>query len=249
MTKMRVAAPKQLIRHEHTYLSLEATQEDKRLICPFQKTISYDGVFIDQAHHRLALSPLHDNGQMINLGIEGWLLLADALKLYEMAYFCGGDILELGTFKGLSTSIMAEASSNNGREFSIVTVDLDPAVSEAAKSGMEVRCSPGRANVHFFVFDAGQFVRNLAEADRRFEFVFVDHSHAYEHVRDTCVSLHRVLKPGCFVLFHDYNDPRNADTSNQDYGVYQGVNDGLSSREFEFWGIYGCTGLFRRKGS
>jgi hypothetical protein len=27
------------------------------------------------------------------------------------------------------------------------------------------------------------------------------------------------------------------------------ILDGLDERRFEFWGIYGCTGLFRRVGS
>ena len=236
-----------VFRHEHTFLDLEATRDDKRNLMPYQKTYSFPGPYINQAHHRLALSALHDASPMINIGIEGWLLPADVLKLYEMAYFCEGDILELGTYKGLSASIMAEASRDSGRDFVIVTVDLDPELSKEAKKGVEARKAPGRENIHFFVFDAVTFVANLATSERQFEFAFVDHSHRYEHVYGTCVNLHRVLKPGAFVLFHDYNDPRNADKANLDYGVYQGVHDGLSKDEFEFWGIYGCTGLFRRK--
>jgi hypothetical protein len=106
-------------RHAHTFLKLAATSEDERLVMPYQKTYAFPGPFINQSHHRLALSALHDSSDMINIGIEGWLLPADALKLYEMAYFCGGDILELGTYKGLSTSIMAEASRDSGRDFTI----------------------------------------------------------------------------------------------------------------------------------
>ncbi|MEP7293513.1 MAG: hypothetical protein ABI835_17135, partial [Chloroflexota bacterium] len=37
--------------------------------------------------------------------IGGWLQRPDALKLYEMAYFAEGDILEIGSFHGLSTSV------------------------------------------------------------------------------------------------------------------------------------------------
>ena len=60
-----------------------------------------------------------------------------------------------------------------------------------------------------------------------------------------CRLLPGVLEPGAFCLFHDYNDPRNADPLDDDYGVYQGVTDGLAPARFSFWGIYGCTGLFR----
>ena len=54
-----------------------------------------------------------------------------------------------------------------------------------------------------------------------------------------------VLWPGAFCLFHDFNDFRNADPAYEDYGVYQGVADGLQQGRFEFWGIYGCCGLYR----
>jgi hypothetical protein len=79
-----------------------------------------------------------------------------------------------------------------------------------------------------------------------FDFAFIDHSHAYEHVYDVCRSLDKVLRHGAFCLFHDFNDPRNAAAEEIEYGVYQGVFEGLDLSSFEFWGIYGCTGLFRR---
>jgi predicted O-methyltransferase YrrM len=235
------------VRHEHLFLTLEMTSNDKRFMMPYQKTYSYDRFFINEHHNRLALSRMHDHADIINIGIDGWLLLADVMKLYEMAYYCPGDIMELGTYKGLSTSIMAEACKDSGREFQIVTVDLDPKHSMSAKAGMAERRTPGRENVHFFTFDASEFVLNTAEAGRQYQFAFIDHSHQYQHVYDTCVNLHRVLAPGAFVLFHDYNDPRNANQQVPDYGVYQGAHAGLSSDCFEFWGIYGCCGLFRRK--
>jgi predicted O-methyltransferase YrrM len=189
-------------------------------------------------------APLRDG--MIEIGIEGWLLPANAMKLYELAYFTGGDILELGTFKGLSTSILAHAVHNQGRQLSIVTADLHAHFITEAKAGMSARKQPGRENVHFFVSEATQFVSDLADQKRKFEFVFVDHSHRYEHVLATAKKLHLVTKPGAFCLFHDFNDPRNADASNEDYGVYQGVTDGLSKTDFHFYGIFGSAGLFQR---
>jgi predicted O-methyltransferase YrrM len=237
----------QCIRHEHLFLTLEATKDDKRFVMPYQKTYDFGGAFINESQHRLALSRMHDNADIINIGIDGWLLLADALKLYELAFFCSGDIIELGTYKGLSTSIVAEASWDSGRKFEIVSVDLSSQHCADAKQGMASRRTPGRENVHFFACDAIQFVRDTAEAPRLYELAFIDHSHQYQHVYDTCVELHRILVPGAFALFHDYNDPRNAHPDVPDYGVYQAVTDGLPDEYFEFWGIYGCSGLFRRK--
>jgi predicted O-methyltransferase YrrM len=233
-------------RHDHLFLSLEETKDDKRFIMPYQKTYEFDGIFINQSQHRLALSRMHDDADIINIGIDGWLLLADALKLYELAFFCSGDVIELGTYKGLSTSILAEASQDSGRKFEIISVDLSPQHCADAKQGMASRRTPGRQNVHFFTFDASRFVRDTAKAARLYDMAFIDHSHEYQHVYETCVELHRILVPGAFALFHDYNDPRNARPDVPDYGVYQAVKDGLSEEYFEFWGIYGCSGLFRR---
>jgi predicted O-methyltransferase YrrM len=235
------------LRHEHLFLTLEATKNDKRSVMPYQKTYDFPGLYINQSHHRLALSRMHEHANIINIGIDGWLLLADALKLYELAYFSSGNIIELGTYKGLSTSIMAEACLDRGTPFEIVTVDLDMQHCLDAKQGMADRRSPGRENVHFFAFDAMQFVRNTAEAGRSYDLAFIDHSHQYQHVYETCLDLHRILLPGAFALFHDFNDPRNAHPDAPDYGVYQAVEAGLSKDYFEFWGIYGCCGLFRRK--
>ncbi len=47
-------------------------------------------------------------------------------------------------------------------------------------------------------------------------------------------------------LFHDYNDQRNIMPDVADYGVFQGVRDGLAPGQFEFYGVFGCAGLFRR---
>lgn len=230
------------LKHQDTWLSLDQTWVDRRFDCGYRKTYQFKGDYIDPFHKWLSEASRYDHG-MLDLGIEGWLLPADALKLYEMAFFAD-DILELGTYKGLSTYLLSMAVFNSMRQRPIVTVDLDQNFSNTAESDMGRRLVLGRENVSFFVFDAIKFVENLANVDRRFSFAFVDHSHVYEHVRDCCHSLHRVIVPGGFVLFHDFNDPRNPDELNPDYGVYQGVMDGLSS--FEFYGIFGCTSLWRR---
>jgi hypothetical protein len=79
----------------------------------------------------------------------------------------------------------------------------------------------------------------------RFGFVFVDHSHEYGPVRDVCEVLDRIVGPRAFVLFHDFNDPRNNDSANPDYGVSQAVFDALPAARFEFYGMFGCTALYR----
>jgi hypothetical protein len=238
-------APLELTRHESTFLTLDQTSNDRRFEMPYVRTFNFPGEFIGDQHRGL-VSNIGPNG-MIDTGVEGWLLPADALKLYEMVYFCGGDVLELGTYRGLSASICIQASEAADLHNVIVSIDLNP--DEIARAQSNLAGKHGFERVNFFAVEAGEAVRGLARAKRMFNFAFIDHSHAYEHVYDVCRSLHRVLQLGAFALFHDFNDPRNSASNAPDYGVYQGVLDGLDERRFEFWGIYGCTGLFRRVGS
>jgi cephalosporin hydroxylase len=233
-----------LDQHTDTFLTLKDTAVDQRALMPFLSTYPSGKKFINKYHKTLS-DKLHESG-MIDIGIDGWLLPQDAQKLYEMAYHCRGDILELGTYRGLSASIMLRASRDAGFRAEIVSVDLDIVAAEQTRKNLEKM--NGVDQVHLFTVEAGKAVKDLASAKRQFSFAFVDHSHAYEHVFDVCQNLHRVLELGKFALFHDFNDPRNADLLNKDYGVYQGVMDGLDPRRFEFWGIYGCCGLFRRVG-
>ena len=57
------------------------------------------------------------------MGIEGWLWREDALKLYEMAYFARGNILELGCYHGLSTALLALALRNARRGHKLLSVE------------------------------------------------------------------------------------------------------------------------------
>jgi predicted O-methyltransferase YrrM len=230
-------------RHEDSFLTLEETASDRRFDMPFHKTYDYPGDYIDADHRRLAECPTREG--MVDLGIEGWLLPADALKLYELAYFGGGDILELGTYRGLSTSLLVQASVNAGRRDRIVSVDLSPEAIMGGKATLAGR--PGAERVWFIETDGDAALDHFIGAGKRFRFAFIDHSHRYEHVKSACERLPRVLAPGAFALFHDYNDYRNPMAEADDYGVYQGVRDGLDPDRFEFWGVYGCTGLFRRR--
>jgi SAM-dependent methyltransferase len=169
-------------RHDNTFLTLEQTAIDRRFVMPYLKTYGYSGEFINGQHAAL-VSNVAANG-MIDIGIEGWLLPADALKLYEMVYCCGGDVLELGTYYGLSTSVIAQASQDRGVDNVIVTIDLSSEAIARARANLEGR--PGAERIYPFVTDGGEAVRTLGGANRVFDFAFIDHSHAYEHVYDVC---------------------------------------------------------------
>ncbi len=102
--------------------------------------------------------------------------------------------------------------------------------------GVETRCD-----------DAIQAARSLAGDGRRFAFVFIDQDTSFRSVHCLCHELASIAGPRAFCLFHDFNDARNADAACAEYEVYRAVTEGLSRDLFEFWGIYGCTALFRRR--
>jgi predicted O-methyltransferase YrrM len=215
-----------------------------RVIPPYRPTYSFPGPYINAAHASFASVKTREK-ILVDIGIPGWLRREDALKLYELAYHSPGNVLELGTFHGLSTTIMAGAIADSGGGREIYSVDLDPDSLDSAEQHLRQRgLLPG---VRLFAGDATELCERLIGLGRRFGFVFVDHSHEYQPVLDACRLLDRLVASRALVLFHDLNDPRNNDPGNPDYGVSQAVVDGLPPDRFEPYGMFGCTALFRAK--
>ena len=241
-------------KHVETFVGLE---EVGIAIPRYRPTFDFPTDFINASHKFFSTCPLKggfliriENGQRNWLGkpkyIDGWLRREDALKLYEMAYFASGDILELGSYHGLSTSILSQANQESPRWKNIYSVDLNRSYVDMTNRNLHRKGL--MQNVHTICHDAIVIVRRMAAEGKRFSFVFIDHSHAYEPVYQVCRELGKIVFPGGFCLFHDFNDSRNRNSGNKDHGVYQAVMDGLSPDEFEFCGIYGCTGLYRARG-
>lgn len=233
--------------HPESWLPLEALGSRTP---PYAPTYDFPPPYIDRAHEEIANYPRLDdtliqmkNRRWFGRAIPGWLRREDALKLYEMAYFARGDVLELGTYHGLSTAILARAARNSPIPKQVESIDLNPARTKAASRNLD---SLGLlAQVTARSADAVLAVREHAANRRQFAFVFIDHSHAYAPVYEVCQALDLIVAPGGFCLFHDFNDGRNRDPNDHDYAVFQAVKDGLDKQRFEFCGIYGCTALYR----
>jgi SAM-dependent methyltransferase len=207
----------------------------------YRKTVDFPGRYINDHHSYYYHCPL--KGGILDIGIEGWLLRADALKVYEMGYFSKGDILEIGSYRGLSTSILSQANHDSGLVRDIHTLDIDKSSLDMARENLQARGLGN--NVHFHLSNSSDYLNGLIAQNTKFGFIFIDHSHEYEPVLEVCRQLSDLVIPGGFCLFHDYNDPRSFDYTTKDYKVYQAVNDGLDNDKFEFYGIFGCTILFR----
>jgi hypothetical protein len=182
---------------------------------------------------------------LIDLGIEGFLHKSEALKLCEMGYYAKGDILELGTHKGLSTSILAHAlhDRGNGR---LATFDIDPATNAIARENLTGVA--GRDRVDFNVTDAKIGMDGLIKKERQFGFIFVDHWHGYDATYEAAVRVPKLLSAGGYVMFHDFFDASNRDPEHV-YGVYQAVVDVFGKNpEFIFSGAAGGAALFQKIG-
>jgi predicted O-methyltransferase YrrM len=210
----------------------------------YSPSFQFDGPAINSAHGEILNAPLGRLGIPIclDLGIDGFLQRADALKIYELAYFSAGDALELGTHRGLSTSIIARALNDRGSG-SLETIDIDAAATECARVNIDGR--PGAHRVTFTLKDAAQRMGELVGEGRRFGFIFVDHWHGYEATFAAAMRCADLLTPGGFVQFHDFLDPGNADPEHL-YGVYQAVLDTICrDKRFTFDSFSGCTAVFR----
>jgi hypothetical protein len=228
-------------RHEDSWI-----EPSKLGTCvpPYRPTFPFPGEYLSRFHESFTTCRA-EQGFLIDLGIPGWLRREDALKLYEMGYFARGDILELGTHRGLSTVILAQALADSGNQGRVFTTDLCPAFADEAQGHLANRGLANRVVLH--QQDAVAFCQQFLGEKKRFAFAFVDHSHAYRDMLAICPLLPGLISGGGFCLFHDFNDPRNNDPSDSNYGVSRAIFDSLDRSSFSFYGIYGCTGLYRRE--
>ncbi|MEO8195365.1 MAG: class I SAM-dependent methyltransferase [Thermoanaerobaculia bacterium] len=215
---------------------------------PFRPTYEIPGEFVNDQHRFYSTCPANEH--LVDLGIDGWLRREDALKLYELAYFAPGPILEMGSYHGLSTSILARAVADSGPDRSgrrIISVELDPAAQAVARGHLERLGLTG--NVTFVQSDAHAYCLEAIAAGERFAFAFIDHDHAYASVLPVCRELPNLMLPEGFCLFHDWLDARNFQPDEADYGVFGATRDGLAPQQFSFYGVFGVTGLYRREPS
>ncbi|MCP4712804.1 MAG: hypothetical protein GY869_29605, partial [Planctomycetes bacterium] len=135
---------------------------------PYKKTYAFDGEYINDNHKYYAECPTGLRGieTNIDIGIDGYLQAADALKLYELAYFCNGDVLELGTHKGLSTSILCQALFDSSSPGVLETDDDYEETTRIAQKTLNSR--PGVEKIRFHLMDANICMDQLITQSRAF---------------------------------------------------------------------------------
>lgn len=208
----------------------------------YRPTYRFKTPYINAHHQYYANCPTE--GALIQTGIQGFLRTADALKLYELAYYAPGDVLEMGSAWGLSTSIICQAIADSGRKRQLVSLEIDPNFHHQTVQHLDQLQLA--AYLDAVQCDAREFAAILTTQQRHFSLAFIDHCHSYDATRLACQQLQALIAPQGFVLFHDFNDEQNR-LNFPAHGVYQGVTEQFVESDFTFFGLFGCTALYQKQ--
>jgi len=161
--------------------------------------------------------------------LPGWQDPADSEKLYEMAYYNGAVILEIGVFGGRSAVVELKGALRSAQERSTAIpqyfgVDLDPAAiprsrQTIARHGLQKHCVLYQGTL-------GQFHRDIPIVPTM---VFVDGDHNYAGCLADLKLLRGFLATGTPVLCHDYQGIE---------GVRRAVDDAVKQGGYEIVGHF-----------
>lgn len=162
--------------------------------------------------------------------VEGWLSFLEGEALFKLAR--GKRVLEIGSFKGLSTICLAQSAAE--------VVAVDPHDGRATTKNPVDTFADFQANLaRYQVQDRVQVVRgtaeDLCESDGLFDFALIDAGHSYEEVTHDIEIVSRLLRPGGIYAFHDYHN-------GVDQGVTQAVDE-LIAEGGELLSIYGTLAV------
>jgi hypothetical protein len=209
------------------------------LVHPTKHDLSYEPTWrVDGGRF---LSPRHERVLDTIGAIEGLLYTEDAQKLYELAWFTPGPILEIGTYNGLSTAVMAVALADAGNTARIVSVDIDAEALAAARSNLD-RLGQGQ-RVTLVRGDAGRLLRLRPEL--RPGLVFVDGDHTLRGVRADLEALEPAVPSGAIVALHDYEGYEDSDPYS--VRVAEAAQSSWLAGDAEFIGRFGLSGVFVRR--
>jgi predicted O-methyltransferase YrrM len=170
--------------------------------------------------------------------VPGWMVPEDAMKLYELAYFAPGPILEIGAFHGKSAILMSKAARDGATGATVLSVDVDAQALNAART--QAAAHGVTDGIVFFRGSVGALLRTASGL--RPGLVFIDGDHSRAGVLSDLEALRPRVPDGALLLFHDYY--RTPEMS-----VPDAVEESWVPAECDFGGAFGSCGLFvRRRG-
>jgi predicted O-methyltransferase YrrM len=134
---------------------------------------------------------------------------------YLISYLKPSTVLEIGTHIGASTVHIASPLSlnrkNNGESANLTTVDIMDVNSQTTKPWLKygTKYSPidmiSKLNYESFVkFVTDTSLHYAANSNQKFDFIFLDGSHAASVVYQEIPMALKLLKPNGVILLHDY---------------------------------------------
>jgi SAM-dependent methyltransferase len=159
-------------------------------------------------------TPSRDGGGLLPDDVEGWLTEAQASRLDAAARRvpAGGRIVEIGSFRGRSTIVLARAAGET-----VEVVAIDPHMG-SDRGPQEIEADAGRGDADFALFHANlrrhgvdervRHVRALSQAalddvDGPVDVLWVDGAHRYGPALEDLVRWGARVRPGGAMLVHD----------------------------------------------
>jgi predicted O-methyltransferase YrrM len=140
--------------------------------------------------------------------IEGWLLPAEGKWLFDSAraIASGGNIVEIGSFKGRSTCCLAGGSQGRSRVFAIDPFDGGPDLPRA-DSLADFRGNLSRCSLSAYVEPIVGLSFDIAKSwNHPIHLLFIDGSHKYEDALADFVAFSPHVVAGGKIAFHDVNN-------------------------------------------
>jgi len=140
--------------------------------------------------------------------IEGFLSDAETKCLYKLAKNCGGDIVEIGSWKGKSTICLA-LGSKAGNEGKVFAIDPhEELVDKEAGFNQQENTEPiFRKNIKKVNDIVVSFVMKSEETNKGWtkpiSLLWIDGAHDYENVKKDFLLWNPHLKKGGVIAFHD----------------------------------------------
>jgi len=171
--------------------------------------------------------------------IPGWQMPGDSYKLYELGFFAGNAILEIGTFGGRSAVVeLKGALSNPERKQRPQFFGVDILQESIVRTFGSMKA---HGVDEFALLYCGTLRQFVTEVPVNPTMVFVDGDHAYDGVKEDTAALSDLLRPNVPVLFHDF---LNAENDTGAYGVRRAAQEWEEAGFVTFKGAFGCSGLF-----
>ena len=155
--------------------------------------------------------------------IPGWLAPGDVDLLHHYACVHGRTILEVGSFRGKSTTVLLLGALSKRSTCALYTIDNQAGHSLATYETLVAR----RIDQHA-LFLTGTLADVAEEDGNSFSpsLIFIDADHSYEGAKADTETLSRIARPQTPILFHDY---RNPDTPGVTQAVDEWIADGYAT--------------------